>query len=109
MSAPVTRRPVRGPMFAAAVRLPIEGQKRRRILALLGAYADAGVNDPAIRELAVGAKLPKPAVCRLVDVLEQDGLVEIARRAGHDKRNIYRLTFGPEGAAAHLGREGGDK
>jgi hypothetical protein len=95
MSAPI-RRAARGPMFAAAVRTPVAGEKRRKVLTMLGAYADAGINDPAIRELAAGAKLPKSLVCRLVDLLERDGLISIARRRGPDRRNVYRLTFNPQ-------------
>ena len=98
MSAPPIRRAARGRNFALAARLPVGGTKRRKVVAMLGAYADAGISDPSIRELAAGTRLPKPVVCKLVDKLEEDGLVDIKRSRG--ERNVYTLLLGPEGEAA---------
>jgi DNA-binding MarR family transcriptional regulator len=91
--ATTDRMPVRGPRFAAVLRMRIDGTKRHRVLALIAAYLDAGVDDPSITELAERARLPRIAVVQLVDKLEADGLVEIERAPREDRlaRNRYRL------------------
>jgi hypothetical protein len=64
MSAPTTtaerpstsRVPVLGPLARRACALEVEGGKRRRLLVLIAAYADAGVCDPTADELL--ARIP---------------------------------------------------
>lgn len=67
----------------------VEGSKRRKILALVAAYIDAG-RDPSISELAARARLPRSAVIALVDRLESDGYLAIERAPR--RRNVYRLV-----------------
>ena len=81
--------PVLGPSARHAARLPTKGRKRRRLLVLIGAYHDAGV-DPSVRMLAARTGLTTSAVIRLVDALERDGLLEVERRPSPE-RYRYRL------------------
>lgn len=99
MGAPANpAQPVLGPAAKAAARLPIDGTKRRKVLVLIAAYADAGEKSPSIRELAERARLDRLIVANVVDRLARDGLLEVDWRAGPDRRNVYRLRL-PEVAA----------
>jgi DNA-binding MarR family transcriptional regulator len=81
--------PVIGPRARQAARLPAKGRKRHKLLVLIGAYHDTGV-DPSVRMLAARTGLPRAAVIRLVDALERDGLLEVERRSA-PQRYRYRL------------------
>lgn len=81
--------PVLGPTARAAASLPVGGNKRRKLALLIGAYIDAGINDPSIRMLAMRTGLDARVVVTLVDRLERDGFLAVDRRRG--ERNRYSL------------------
>ena len=85
--------PVLGPSARAAARLPTKGRKRHKLLVLIGAYHDAGV-DPSVRMLAARTGLTTAAVSRLVDALERDGLLDVERRPSPE-RDRYLLCREP--------------
>jgi DNA-binding MarR family transcriptional regulator len=92
VNARTDRLPVRGPRFAAVARMRLNGQKRHRVLALVAAYLDAGIDDPSIAELAARARLGRYVVVQLVDKLEADGFITIERGCREAReRNRYRL------------------
>ncbi|HET7052461.1 MAG TPA: hypothetical protein VFI09_00920 [Solirubrobacterales bacterium] len=78
-----------GPNTRRALVLPVEGTKRRKVLVLIAAYADAGRDDPAISELSQRSGLTYRQVVFVVDRLEADGWLEVRR--SHQRRNRYRL------------------
>jgi DNA-binding IclR family transcriptional regulator len=80
-----------GPEARRAYLLPVDGQKRRKILVLIGAFLDAGRN-PSITELAARARLPRSVVMALVDRLERDQFLGVERAPR--QRNTYRLLDG---------------
>jgi len=88
-------RPVLGPLARAAMRVPVGGNKRRKVLVLIAAFLDTGESSPSIRQLSERCHLDRPLVCQLVSRLARDGLIEVEWRAGPERRNIYRL---PEGS-----------
>jgi DNA-binding MarR family transcriptional regulator len=79
---------------ALALAEQIEGRKKRRTLAEIGAALDRGQPDPSIRELARRAELRPVVVASIVDGLEKAGLLEV-ERGGAETRNRYRLPAGP--------------
>lgn len=81
-----------GSAARAAMRMPVGGHKRQKVLVLIAAYIDAGRDDPSIRELAERAKLHRVAVVAVVDRLECDGWLRVQRAAG--RRNRYSLSEG---------------
>jgi len=91
-------KPVRGERFERAARLPIEGRKRRRLLALLAAYADASL-EPSVNQLATTLKLDPRKIDALLDALERDGWIRVewagtgrpGRRSAPGRRNRYEL------------------
>jgi DNA-binding MarR family transcriptional regulator len=90
---PVTRpQPIAGPLFAQAYRLPMEGAKRRKLLCLIAAYADAGVANPSLDELANRLGHKPRTVVGLLMRLEQDGLIS------RPKRRRITLHLESEGA-----------
>jgi hypothetical protein len=88
-----TRQPVAGPLFKQAARLDVGGAKRRRLLCLLAAYADAGEHSPTVRQLAQQAKIPGGwrKVDQLLRLLERDGVVEVRWAKHGQARNVYEL------------------
>jgi hypothetical protein len=68
--------PVMGPLARAACGLPVEGVKRRKLLVLLCAYADAngGVCRPPTREL----------LARIAEIRDAKKLFGVARRLEED-------------------------
>ena len=87
--------PIPGETFWAATRLPVGGEKRRKLLLCIAAYIDAGVNDPACSRLARRTGLPKQTVIRLVDQLEGDGLLTVRRgNTRKRERNRYEVKVG---------------
>jgi hypothetical protein len=89
--------PVRGPTFRRVAALRVEqvgGVKRLKVLALLGAYADAGEPSPPARELLRRLGWPPTqSNMRRFDVLlarlQLDGWLAVERRPG--QRNAYRV------------------
>jgi DNA-binding MarR family transcriptional regulator len=89
--------PIRGPLFDQVLRLRVEGQKRRKTLALIAAYADAGQSRPTLDELA-GRLQMKPAQVRaLIDRLAVDGYLVLHHRR-KTPRTRYELTLPEVGA-----------
>jgi hypothetical protein len=92
-----TAKPVAGPTFRAAAALPVDGAKRRRLLCLLAAYADAGEHSPRMRELSRITGFEVPMIDQLLKALQRDGYVRVPWRASDHhphRRNVYELTFG---------------
>src|SRR5262245_18919170 len=93
MSAATRPRPVRGEQFERVVRLPIDGQKRRRVLALIAAWHDAGAKWVPVGWIADVLELPHTKVRRLAQRLEADGYLVGSRRGGKQR---YRLATDQE-------------
>lgn len=85
----MTARRQLGPEARRALAAPVEGSKRRKVLALIGIFADADRDDPSISELAARARLRRLAVVAIVDHLERDGHLAVQREPG--RRNRYKL------------------
>jgi DNA-binding MarR family transcriptional regulator len=98
MSATCVVAPVAGPLFKQAARLQVGGQKRRRVLCLLAAYADADPSyRPSVAELA-GRLGYKPArLVALADALERDGWITVHRR--RRGRALYALHLDRQAVA----------
>jgi hypothetical protein len=75
---------------ALALAEQIDGRKKRRVLAEIGAALDRGQLDPSIRELAHRADLRPVVVVTIVDGLARAGVLDVERR-GVGERNRYRL------------------
>jgi DNA-binding Lrp family transcriptional regulator len=84
---------------------PVGGTKRRKLLVLIAAYADAGEPSPPMRQLSDRLGLPAKVIDRLLDRLEQDGWLTVewagnsnapagARWDGGHRRNRYVLRNG---------------
>jgi hypothetical protein len=106
-TATVDVKPLAGPRFRRASALPMEGRKRRRLLLLLAAFADAGEHSPRAVDLCTRAGIRSPvALDHLLDQLVEAGLLEVewarsgppGRRAAlHDgRRNVYTLRLDRE-------------
>lgn len=75
--------PVLGSLAKAAMRLPIDGQKRRKLLILIAAYNDGGTSLPPEAELLsrLSFLAGDPRKLRgLVQALERDGWLQVSRR-----------------------------
>jgi hypothetical protein len=88
MMAVVVNPPVMGPLARRACALPVEGEKRRRLVILLAAYADAngGRCAPSTGELLarLGSVRDAKKLYGLVRRLDEDGLVrQFPRSRGH--------------------------
>ena len=98
--------PSPGPLFRAAVQVPLSpgdrARERRLLLALIAAHADAD-DRPSVGDLADRLHVPgdRNRQARLVDkllaALEADGVLEVHRRRG--ERNRYGLRLGQNGRA----------
>jgi hypothetical protein len=97
-----TAQPTAGPLFKWAAKQDVGGQKRRRLLCLVAAYADAGEPSPPAYELARRAGIPlnpSPQVFDgLLKALVRDGLLEVRWKAGKPgptggRRNVYTLKL----------------
>jgi DNA-binding MarR family transcriptional regulator len=86
--------PVLGPTARAAARLPTKGAKRRKLLILVAAYLDGGV-DPSIRMLAARSGFTTATVVQLIGALERDGLLEREARPS-PQRDLYRVLVAHE-------------
>ena len=83
-----------GPCARAALAQPVDGSKRRKVLALIGVFADTGRPDPSISELAARSDLDRETVVAVVDRLEADGLLDVRRGDVHaGDRNVYAFRF----------------
>jgi hypothetical protein len=85
--------PVMGPLARRACSLEVEGAKRRRLLVLIAAYADAGVRNPSPD--GVLARIPAiPNAAKLQGVrrrLVEDGFIRrLPRGAGFELLFIER-------------------
>jgi hypothetical protein len=91
--------PVLGPLAKRAMRVDPGGNKRRKLLVLIAAYADAGEPSPPVKALARRLGIRKVQdVDHLLRRLARDGHVEVAWRAsepgpGGARRNVYRLRL----------------
>jgi DNA-binding IclR family transcriptional regulator len=74
-------RPVAGPLFLAAARVDVGGRRRRKVFALVAAYADVDQRAPSITDLAARLGLKPRAVVGLLARLEADGFVTVDRSA----------------------------
>jgi DNA-binding MarR family transcriptional regulator len=79
-AAPAPVRPVAGPTFRAIAAQRIEGGKRKKLLALIAAYQDAGQATCSAPELAERLGWKPIQVQGLLSRLEADGLVECATK-----------------------------
>jgi hypothetical protein len=99
----ITEPPVAGELFREVARLDTErvgGNRRKPLLALLAAYADAGEERPPVRLLAKQAKLGSwQNVVQLLKRLEADGWIEVEWASGYGQRNRYRVTLDGGGRA----------
>jgi DNA-binding MarR family transcriptional regulator len=68
----------------------VDGRKKSRVLAEIGAALDRGRSDPSIRELARRAGLRPVVVLTIVDGLARAGVLEV-ERGEVGARNHYRL------------------
>jgi DNA-binding MarR family transcriptional regulator len=90
-SSPLPK-PVAGPLFRQAAKIDAGGDKRRKLLCLLAAYADAGIDDPSIAQLAKRAQIPRGIVVVVVEKLEAAGLLAVYRGdPTRQERNRYTL------------------
>lgn len=82
MTAPTLPAPIAGATFAAVARLSMPGAKRRRVVGLIAAYADAGVDSITLAQIVEQAPRlqMKPGTVRaLAWRLVQDGYLEVRR------------------------------
>jgi hypothetical protein len=84
-----------GPTARAVLALGIEAAKRRKILALIAVYIDAGRPDPSITELTARSGFDRDCVVAVVERLEADGLLVVDRTgtgAPENRGAIYRVN-----------------
>jgi DNA-binding transcriptional ArsR family regulator len=87
LQAPI--RPVAGATFRHIAALRIEGAKRRKVLALIAAYHDAGAASVSVTQLAARLDLPPRIVGALLQRLSADGYV---RRTHNKRQRRYRVA-----------------
>jgi hypothetical protein len=100
VARPVTTvKPTAGPQFRWAARQDVGGQKRRRLLCLIAAFADAGEPSPPVNVLARQANLGGwRVVDGLLAALERDGFIQVRWAGGYGKgRNAYTLRLDRNG------------
>ena len=85
--------PVRGPLFEAVARRDVGGAKRKKVLALIAAFRDAG-HDPTVAELAERSRSAPVVVVKLAERLEQDGHLLVTRE--EHGRARYEIPTAPE-------------
>lgn len=81
--------PKLGPLAKAAMRVET-GEKRRKLLVLIAAYADAGEESPAVATLAARTGLKVKKLDLLLCSLTRDGHLHVTRT--RNKRNRYQVT-----------------
>ncbi len=86
------------PTARAVLASGITGGKRRKLAALIAIYADAGVANPSITELAKRTGFDRETVVALVESLEAGGVLVVDRtgtgtRRPPARRATYRLTL----------------
>lgn len=82
--------PVAGPTFRRAAGLRVEGNKKRKVLLLIAAYLDAGV-QPSVTMIARRAGLPRYVVLSIIPGLGRAGLLRITPPVDHNDRNVYEI------------------
>jgi hypothetical protein len=104
------RDPVLGELARRALCVDAGGRKRRKLLVLLAAYADAGVEDPPLQALMRRAGIPTAHKAdALLRTLETQGLIRVDWAAGRPRRNHYELlTINPRDGRQAAG-EGQDR
>jgi len=82
----------RYPTLARAVALPVEGEKRRKVLAAIAAFADEGY-EPSLREIAERARLDGgwQKAEALVRRLATDGLLRVEWATVRKGRRVVRV------------------
>lgn len=92
-----TADPIFGEQARLALRVDAGGRKRRKLLVLLAAYADAGVSDPPVRALMDRAGIDDVRVVdQLLRMLEKQELIHVDWARGRPQRNRYELVFTEE-------------
>ena len=80
--------PIMGPLARGACALPIEGSKRRKLVVLIAAYADAGVCHPSTHALLERIPEMKGSAKKLygcVRRLQEDGLIrQLPKNSGFE-------------------------
>lgn len=84
-------RSVRGPNFETIARLPMEGRKRKKCLAIIAAYADAGRSATRAEQIAQHLGLSLGATMGLLERLKDDGLATRTKGRG-GKFGRWRLA-----------------
>jgi hypothetical protein len=88
--------PERGEMFERAIDDDVKasmGPLKHKVFCLICAYADAGVNDPPMTQLAARATLTMPATMFLIRALELKGRLRVQWATQAGERNIYEPIF----------------
>src|SRR5690348_9018925 len=87
-------KPRAGETFRAVARLQIAGQQRRKLLALIAAYADAGERSPRVKLLAATLGVHPGGIDSLLHMLVDDGLL-VVRWGDKTKfeRNAYTVLL----------------
>jgi SOS-response transcriptional repressor LexA len=93
------RDPILGERARRALLVDAGGRKRRKLLVLLAAYADAGVEDPPLQALMgrAGIRSSRQADA-LLRALEEQGLIRVDWARGRPRRNHYELLITHEEA-----------
>jgi DNA-binding PadR family transcriptional regulator len=87
------------PLARRVLAAPIEGRKRKRLLAVIAAYQDEGY-APSVREIGTRAKVLRagkphvPTVLVLLRRLEADGLLRVKWANAGKARNRYEVVIG---------------
>jgi hypothetical protein len=81
------------PVARRVLAAPIEGTKRKRVLAVIAAYQDEG-HQPSVREIARRAKVKRGPheTLALIARLERDGLLRV-QWAKPPARNRYEVVL----------------
>lgn len=92
-----TAAPILGEKARLALQVDAGGRKRRKLLVLLAAYADAGISDPPMRELMGRTGIDDVRqVDQLLRMLAKQGLIHVDWAHGRPQRNTYELLFAGE-------------
>jgi hypothetical protein len=82
-----------GPNARAVVRARIEGGKRKKLAGLLALFIDAGNRSPSITQLAAASKFDRETTVRVIESLEDDGLVAVDRRGCGTRPSPRRAAY----------------
>jgi len=93
-------KPTAGPRYRSAAALPLPDGRRRRLLCLLAAWADAGEPSPPMSDLTRRLSSRPDQVDSALERLERAGLIRVTwanprssppGRRGATRRNSYEL------------------